>query len=285
MKIEATLQDRVTRLFAPLDHEPATNLPATGALSTALAAFVPATSKAVITSNIGPSIFKMFPTAAVNIWMRGVHSFLASTALTEISPIWASVAGYYSSHYSVRAIAHLLGCFQLFTIHRTVQLELDGNRFVGTFSPKTGNDREHRLYWKVVKTDPHFAGDSFFTDNNPANERCDVRHRDKANYADHLPQFPTFHPLDRNTIIARINKISSIEIVSAPIPNADDYPDVESVQVVAYHRLVRFRALLDAILGSRNRFWSVHRNPPWSREFMDFQLTDADARKAEFTLS
>src|SRR4051794_22938270 len=52
-----------------------------------------------------------FATAAVDIWLRAVHSFLISASLTESSPIWASISGYYSSHYSVRAIAHLLGYF------------------------------------------------------------------------------------------------------------------------------------------------------------------------------
>src|SRR6516162_3242045 len=49
----------------------------------------------------------IFATAAVEMWLRGIHSFLISASLTEASPIWASVAGYYSSHYSVRAFAHL----------------------------------------------------------------------------------------------------------------------------------------------------------------------------------
>lgn len=58
----------------------------------------------------------------------------------------------------------------------------------------------------------------------------------------------------------------------APIPNADSYPDIESVQLIAYHRLVRFRMFLDEILGSSNRFWSVHRKPSWALDYLNFQV-------------
>ena len=44
-----------------------------------------------------------FAMAAVKMWLRAVHSFLISVSLTKASPIWSSVAGYYSSHYSIRA--------------------------------------------------------------------------------------------------------------------------------------------------------------------------------------
>jgi hypothetical protein len=213
--------------------------------------------------------------------MRSVHSFLVSAALSDVSPIWASVAGYYSSHYSVRAIAHVLGFFQIFTAKQTVQLELVGNRFSGTFNPKKGSDREHKLYWKVVKANPQFSADPFFTDNDASKDPSDAGHRERANYADFLTTFPTFNPLNREDLVQRIQKISNIDCSTPPIPSASRFPDVESVQVIAYHRLVRFRDLLDEILGTGNRFWKVHRDPPWARGFIDYQLVEAQMSPVE----
>src|ERR1039458_6145004 len=132
MNVDPTLQAYITRLFAPLNQQSAASgFPITGALSKALNASVTPKSKAAYAVSIQPTVATMFSTAGVNSWMRSVHSFLVSAALTDVSPIWASVAGYYSSHYSVRAIAHVLGFFQLFTAKQTVQLELVGNRFSG----------------------------------------------------------------------------------------------------------------------------------------------------------
>lgn len=226
----------------------------------------------------------MFATAAVDMWLRAVHSFLVSASLTSVSPIWASGSGYYSSHYAVRALAHLLGFFQLYTQKRIAQLQIRDGNYVCTFQPKTVNDREHRFYWKTVKRDQHFAGDPFFTDNDAAVDVSDVGHRDWANYKDHLPQFPMFRPLDEVALKTRVERISSIEITAPPIPRISRYPDLENVQVVAYHRVVRFRDLVDAILGGTNRFWRVHRTPPWVSKFTDFQVTEPATLRSRFTL-
>lgn len=270
MNVDPALKSYVVRQFAPLSQSPAHDFPKLGSLSNALAACAPAKSKTATQIPIKSAVVKMFSTAAVNTWMRAVHSFLVSNALTEVSPIWASVAGYYSSHYSVRATAHLLGFFQLFSIQKTVQLELSGGHFVGTFISKRG--REHETYWKVVKDNVQFSSDPFFRYNETNKDPSDVAHRDRANYADHLPHFPTFRPLGRDEVVQRIHRISNIEIFAPPIPSIGKYPDVESVQLIAYHRLVRFRDLLDAILGGGNRFWSVNRDPAWARDFIDYQL-------------
>jgi len=278
MDVDPGLHAHVSRLFAPLNRQRATDgFPTTDSLSDALtsSATHKPKPKAAYPVGIPPVVASMFSTAGVNSWMRAVHSFLVSAALTDVSPIWASVAGYYSSHYSVRAIAHVLGFFQLFAAKQTVQIELDGNHFKGTFNPKTGNDREHRLYWKFVKSNVLFADDPFFTDNDSSRDPSDAGHRERANYADFLHDFPQFRPLDREELVRRIRRISNIEFSAPPIPSRNRYPDIESVQVVAYHRLVKFRDLLDEILGAGNRFWSVHRNPSWARDFVDYQLVDA----------
>jgi len=217
------------------------------------------------------------------MWLRSVHSFLISASLTNASPIWASATGYYSSHYTVRSIAHLLGFFQLFTWGKIVRLELKSGQFVCSFNAKTVRDREHSFYWRIVKSNPLFAADPFFTQNAPG-DVSDVTHRDRANYADHLSQFPVFRPLDADAVKSRIDRISEIEFDAPPIPQVSRYPDVESVQIIAYHRLVRFRELVDAIIGTENRFWKVHRDPPWARDFMDFQLTEEPTLRSEYTL-
>jgi hypothetical protein len=58
------------------------------------------------------------------------------------------------------------------------------------------------------------------------------------------------------------------------VPRTDDFPDTVSVQFVAYHRIVKFRRLLDEILGSKNRFWKVQRNPHWCPAGMNFSVVD-----------
>jgi hypothetical protein len=219
----------------------------------------------------------MFATAAVNMWMRAVHSFLISASLTNVSPIWASVTGYYSSHYSVRALAHLLGSFRLFTKRQVAQLQAAAGHYVCTFKQK--KSREHEIYWEIVSDDRHFSADPFFNQGNP-----EVAHRDWAQYTDHLPQLPPFRPLDKEALRIRIDRISDIPFDAPPIPQLVRYPDVDSVQVIAYHRIVRFRAFVDAILGESSAFWTTYRNPSWAIEFMDFQLAEGQALHSEFTL-
>jgi hypothetical protein len=285
MQIDTALQVHIATAFAPLNDEAAVNaFPPPASLAQALSSVLPQASTGLAARNASRDLAKMFTTAAVNIWMRAVHSFLVSASLTNVSPAWASVAGYYSSHYSIRALAHLLGFFQLFARKRIVRLELQAGSYVCRFDPKTAGDREHRVYWKIVKKDPHFASDPFFTDNNSSIDESDVGHRDRANYADHLPQFPVFRPLDAIALKTRIERISEIEFTAPPIPRVSRYPDLEFVQIIAYHRLVRFRDLVDTIVGNGNRFWNVHRSPAWARDFMDFQLTEAETLRSQFTL-
>jgi hypothetical protein len=215
---------------------------------------------------------KKFATAAIEMWHRSVHSFLISASLTNSSPIWSSVSGYYSSHYSVRAFAHLLGHFQLFKKKRLIQLEIDGHNYYCHVSKKDGGDREHKLCWKIVKNYPLFARDPFFTKNEEVSSQSDGAHRNRANYYDHIGRFPNFQPLDEAYLKRRILSISTIEFSDAPIPNVDYFPDIDNVQIVAYHRLVRFRMFLDTILGDSNRFWNVNRTPNWCANYLNFQV-------------
>jgi hypothetical protein len=283
MKVDPTLQAHVVSAFAPLNNEAAVHaFPEPASLSGALDKASPSATTGIVPQGKTPLIAKMFATAAVDMWMRAVHSFLISASLTGVSPIWASVTGYYSSHYTVRSIAHLLGFFQLFTRKKIIRLELQNGRFVCSFGPKTERDHEHRFYWKIVKSNPLFAADPFFTEN--TGDESDVKHRNQANYADHLSKFPVFRPLDAGAVKSRIERISEIEFQAPPIPQISLFPDIESVQILAYHRLVRFRDLMDTIVGTSNRFWKVHRNPTWARDFMDFQVTEEPSLRSEFTV-
>jgi len=102
----------------------------------------------------------------------------------------------------------------------------------------------------------------------------DVSHRNHANYADHLSQFPIFKPLDLNQTKERITRLSKIQIYDPPIPDRTKFPDMDNVQLVAYHRLIRFRRFIDEAVGSSDRFWNLHREPSWAREFLDYQAVD-----------
>ena len=233
---------------------------------------------------VDPRVLTLFATASVDMWLRAIHSFLISASLTATSHIWASVAGYYSSHYSVRALAHLLGYFQLHAQKKIVKLHVENGRYLCDYTRKTGADREHTAYWRLVKRAPLFASDQLFTENaSDGNVSSDVAHRDRANYIDHLGTFPTFKPLNATELKNRIDRISSIEFTVPPIPDSDKYPDVESVQIIAYHRLVRYRDLVNNILGGDNRFWSVCRNPAWAQDYVDYQLTEQASLRSQFT--
>lgn len=218
-----------------------------------------------------------FATAAVEIWLRSVHSFLISASLTEASPIWASVSGYYASHYVVRGLAHLLGYFQLFRRKRIVRLRLQGGQYICSFTSKKANEGEHKLYWKLIKQNAEFAGDEFFTENSADSDQSDVGHRNHANYSDHIYSYPTFKPLDKKALRERIEYISKIALDAPPLPRLNNFPDIEYVQLIAYHRIVKFRRLLDELLGGKNRFWNVHRNPSFATGYMDFQLAEGSA--------
>ena len=266
------LHKQLTTIFAPLNTMAAsTALPPRSSLSKSLEKIINRTPPR--TSNVDLEVAKYFATGAVEVWHRAVHSFLISASLSEASPIWASVSGYYSSHYSIRAFAHLLGYFHLFKRKLIVRLEIHNGRFVCAFDKKKGEDREHRFYWKIVKDHSHFREDPLFSDNVAVSDVSDVGHRNLANYVDHLGRYPNFQALDVNYLKRRIQFISRIQFDMPPIPRLDNFPDVDNVQVVAYHRIVKFRDFLDQTLGSSNRFWSVYRNPPWASGMTDFQLT------------
>jgi hypothetical protein len=269
--LDGELQQQVQMLFSKLGGAAARKaIPPLMSLADALNKACPPAQNPRV--RVPPDVPGMFATAAVEIWLRAVHTFLVSAALTQASPVRATISGYYASHYSMRAFAHLLGYFQLFRRKRIVQLE--NGRPYCSFMQKSGTDREHTFYWKIVRRHAHFNADPLFTDNLDDVDVSDAAHRNRVTYADHLSIFPQFRVLDEAALRQRVDFISGIQFGMPPIPDRRRYPDTESVQVVAYHRVVRFRRFLDEILGGSNRFWSVHRTPAWAGGIISFQLTD-----------
>lgn len=275
MTIDAATRAKTRFALGRLNRRAAGSMPQPGALSAALSAILPTrrlTGQRSVT--VDPQVPCFFLTAAVDMWHRSVHSFLVSCSLTVASPLWAAVAGYYSSHYSVRAIAHLLGYFYLFTRKVSVFYYVTQGRPVCDLQPK-GTSPEHQVYWGLVKADPHFVADPLYTTNPPGEDQSDVSHRNWANYADHLTRFQKFEMIDEHVLAARVEQISHLEVSVPPIPRRHKYPDLEAVHIVAYHRLVRFRHLLDELSGDPvGRFWGVHRQPFWVPAFLDFQLVE-----------
>jgi len=262
-------------MFADLNQRSAAGaFPAPETLSVLLSNQVDPSSPTIVVA-ARPQLLTYFATAAVEMWLRSVHSFLISVSLTKASPIWASVAGYYSSHYSVRAFAHLFGVFQLHKKRRIVSLDKEGNRLVFRIEKKNGGDREHKFYWKCASEHPQLAGDPFFYPNRDDQPESDGAHRNKANYSDHVDQFPVFQPLDAQFLSDRVERISNIEFSDVQVPRANHFPDIDNVQIVAYHRLVKFRQLVDKALSTGNRFWKVQRNPSWCPDTMKFSVVES----------
>ena len=261
------LEKRILKIFNPLRQERSA-LPASGEMKKTLYNFAPTRGRTLdVPAN--RRILKLFATASVEMWQRAVHSFLISASLVNISDIWSSIAGYYSSHFTVRAIAHLLGLYNLRQRRMTVTLQPSGTGFICQYREGRTN-REHTFYWRRVKQDAFFSSNNLFAENDEDAEFSDAGHRNFATYIDHLNGFQSFHPLNMDQLKKRIEQISKMEIHSFQLPSKSNYPDLDSVQIVAYHRLVFYRELIDQLVDNNN-FWSVHRDPSWCRDIINFQ--------------
>ena len=87
--------------------------------------------------------------------------------------------------------------------------------------------------------------------------------------------YKIFLTLDKDATLRRIDRISKIEFAEPPFPRMSNFIDLENVQVIAYHRIVKYRKFLDDVLGSKSRYWNVNRNPSFSAGFIDFQVTES----------
>jgi hypothetical protein len=272
--MDRELAAQLERMFSDLNRQSAAGaLPEPGTLADLLSEYVVDSSPSTVVA-VKPKVLTHFATAAVEMWLRSVHSFLISASLTDASPIWSAVAGYYSSHYSIRAFAHLLGVFQLFRKRRIVYLGKEAGHLVVRIERKHADHREHKFYWKYVSEHPQFASDPFFYAPSDDAPESDGAHRNKANYVDHIDRFPVFLPLNLEALERTVERISTVEFSSVPVPRADHFPDTLNVQFIAYHRIVKFRRLLDEIPGVKNRFWKVQRNPSWCPGAMTFSVVD-----------
>ncbi|MBX3370932.1 MAG: hypothetical protein KF793_11135 [Nitrospira sp.] len=274
--INANLREHIGYTFEPLKTQAAAkSFPPPESLSKSVEKWLKKRSGEPV--DLEPENVKLFATAAVDMWLRAVHSFLISASLTKASPIWSSVGAYYASHYCVRAFAHLLGHFQSFRVKKIARLEFDGKRGKCSFRSKQGGDREHQFYWKLIKEAPSFSADPLFKNNLEESDSVisEIKHRDLANYCDHLSALiPKFAPLSEAILRDRIAFISSMHFDSPPSPQKGKFPDVEAIQILAYHRIVRFRNFVNEALGDSNRFWKVHRNPAWTAGLTNFQLIE-----------
>ncbi len=215
---------------------------------------------------------QLLASASVEMWHRAIHSFLWSVALTEASPLWASVSGYYASHFVMRAFAHSMGFFKSFTKRAAIQVVMDrSGQFVLSQVDIRGG--EHAFYWKVIKKHPDFASNPLFRENSERDEHSDSAHRTFANYTDHVNSFTPIKFPEFKWIAEYIEKISRIRLYSVDKPSRDDYPDLQNVQILAFQRIVAFHDFLDERVPT-NRFWRTHRRPDWCRDIMLFQVEE-----------
>ena len=213
----------------------------------------------------------MLASAGVEMWHRAIHSLLWSLALTERSPLWSSVLGYYASHFVMRAFAHAMGIFRSFSQRKVIQVVVQNGQFICTFLES--REGEHAFYWKAVRGHPKLITNPLFRENSERNPKSDSAHRNFANYTDHvdafLPlQFPTL-----KTVAESIEKISRIRLHSITEPSREDYPDLQNVQILGFQRVVAFHDFLDERV-LQNRFWRAHRRPSWCNTLMSYQIEE-----------
>lgn len=278
MPIDYTSADRFLQLsFGKFDKPSAKiGFPKIGTLSRYFVKLLDDTS--TNTPTLSHQHCPMLASASVEMWHRAIHSFLWSVALTETSPLWASVSGYYSSHFVMRAFAHSMGIFKSFTQRATVQVVSQGGQFVCNRLSDGGG--EHSFYWKAVKGHPKLVLNPLFRENNERQnkrqeDQSDAMHRTFANYADHLDSFTPLQFSTIEMVSKRVERISRIRrhSVTAPTPQRDDFPDIDKVQILAFQRVVAFHDFLEENVP-KNRFWQAHRRPSWCKDIISFQVED-----------
>ena len=263
-------RDQIQRLFTALDGWTPDQFPARMALSQLLNESLKTKESAMLSEQQAV----LFATAAVEMWQRAVHSLITAMAIRTSSEIWACVSGYYASHYSVRAFAHLFGYFSLYFQRRLfIELSPWGPRYqCRTVDPHRAR-KEHQFYWTQIKKLPEFAGDPLFTNNDDRVPLSDASHRGFASYMDHLNRFVQHEVLDRDQVRRGIIDLAYTALegeATISIPNRERYPDVGTVLSVAYLRIYKFREYLDDLLPTGGRFWIRHRTPPWCTDLLSF---------------
>lgn len=274
MAIDYLSTDRIVELsFGKLDKPSAKmDFPKPGTLSRHFNELVETAGNTVPT--LSHQHCPMLASAGVEMWHRSIHSFLWSLALTDGSPLWSSVSGYYASHFAMRAFAHSMGIFKSFTQKKVIQVVIKNGSFVCSLSSsKLG---EHAFYWNAVKG--KLIDNPLFHDNNERDMKSDSAHRTFANYTDHVDSFSSMKFPALETVAESVEKISRIRLHSVTSPSRDDFPDLQNVQILAFQRIVAFHDFLEARVP-KNRFWRAHRRPSWCNEVMVYQVEDQGLEK------
>jgi len=272
MPIDYVAADRILDLsFGKLNRSARMDFPKPGTLSDQVGDLIDklGTNQAVVSHQN----WFLFGSAGVEMWHRAIHSFLWSLALTERSPLWASVSGYYSSHFVMRAFAHSMGIFKSFSKRKAIQIIIDNGQFscvdVGTTLG------EHPFYWKTVKEHPKFVANPLFRENSERNPKSDSAHRTFANYTDHVGSFLPIEIPDLRSVSDTVERISHIRLHSITEPSRDDFPDLRNVQILAFQRIVAFHDFMEDRIP-QNRFWRAHRRPTWCNNIMQFQVANQE---------
>ncbi len=216
----------------------------------------------------------MLATASVEMWHRAIHSFLLSVAVTDRSRLWASVAGYYSSHYVMRAFAYSMGLFKSFIEGAAIQVViLDENLSCLKLEGEKYKKGEHSFYWMVVKEHPAIRPNALFRINPPKSEKSESFHRTTANYTDHVNDFTRLVFPDGASMRESVQRISRMRrnLDTNSSIELNGYPDVINVQILAFQRIIAYRDYFDQKV-SDNRFWKAHRTPQWARDTMLYQV-------------
>ena len=273
MAIDYTETDRIIEIsFGKLDKTSAKmDFPERGTLSKHLNSLL--VDIDTTTPILAHKFIPMLASAGVEMWHRAIHSFLWSIALTEGSPLWSSVSGYYSSHFVMRALAHSMGIFKSFTKSEIIQVTADGGQFICTPISWGKNRGEHAFYWKAIKDHPKFISNTLFRENYEKDTKSDSSHRTFANYTDHINSFVPINFPSPAEVAERIEKISRIRRGSVTTPSREDYPDLQNVQILAYQRIVAFQDFMDEKIN-KNRFWRAHRRPSWCNYLMRYEVED-----------
>ncbi len=275
----ATHKLLVTKVFEHLGKQGAEQVPPSGMLAKTLRKHI---KDRGMQFNLSAADAALFGSAAVEMWLKAVHSFLISTSVMKASPVWSAVSGYYSSHYVMRAFSHLFGHFILRRDKRVVVMTLDRAYFCDT--KKKNNLVEHQYYWELPHGEFGVVGNALFSKNPPIkddSDRTDGFHRVYANYFDHVDRFKEFTPLDEAFLKARVDRVSELVTDSPTVPDIAKFPDLDAVHVIAYARIVRFRTFLDDAIDPKNRYWSFYRKPSWFLKYMDFQLPEGSTLSSD----
>lgn len=217
------------------------------------------------------ALASLFSTAAIEVWQRAVHALIVSCAISRASQQWSVVSGYYSSHYCVRAYAHLGGILLLYRLKRVAKIELTGSGYNLHMIKKNGSDREHALYWKETSTCEFFGLGRLASRNDDDESPNDARQRNIANYYDHVDAFRGVESATIEMARDRLYQLATLRLPENPLPRAEHYPDLDRIHLAAYYRIIRFRDYMDGLLESSSSYWNAHRDPQWARGLMTFQ--------------